>query len=545
MRLSYRARIRRSGRRRPRGRGCWQSPPGCRWRWGVSLACVIERLRGGFSLPEQVEAALGLPLIGLVPKVPPSVLRRQRGGRQAIVLNASLDRFRGQMRVLGEARPRLIMVTSALPKEGKSIFAGELARNTAAAGWRVLLLECDFGCPSLSRQFGLRAGPGLCEILSGGILGSTESVMHHPEPHLNVITAGRVSGDPQELLASKRMSALLTAVRSQYDLVILDTPPVLPVADALVLARQADATVAVVRWEKTPRLAASDAIRLLRESGARIMGVAMTQVDLRTAAISGGPHVLCLQPLRRLPRRPGLIADAHHHPRHGAGAAEPAVGDQPGSAAAARPRLRGVRGGCGPGDRRQLRPAASHGPGAAVHRLYRRAVRAGHAVPPRRGWFCRRWSPLFGLLGYALLSVMILPQAFEGQVMVWPQRPDALNPSFVPLSFNSGNVTQPMYLTMNVVVATCTALLVTRSAIPYRSIMRAYLLGGYVAVGIAFWQFASRIAGIPFPDDVLYSNPGWAIVKQVIARFRGFRDRFRSLRASPFISPDSASAACG
>ncbi len=72
------------------------------------------------------------------------------------------------------------------------------------------------------------------------------------------------------------------------DLVILDTPPVLPVADALVLARQADATLAVVRWEKTPRVAASDAIRVLRESGARIMGVAMTQVDLRTAAISGG-----------------------------------------------------------------------------------------------------------------------------------------------------------------------------------------------------------------------------------------------------------------
>jgi polysaccharide biosynthesis transport protein len=256
---------------------------------GVFLACVIERLRGGFSLPEQIEGALGLPLIGLVPKVPLNVLRRRgRGGRKAIILNASLDRLRGQMRVLGEARPRLIMVTSAVPREGKSVFAAELARNTAAAGWRVLLLECDFGCPSLSRHFGLRPGPGLCEILSGSMLGSTESVMHHPEPHLNVITAGRVRGDSQELLASKRMSALLTAVRSQYDLVILDTPPVLPVADALVLARQADATVAVVRWEKTSRTAASDAIRLLRESGARMMGVAMTQVNLRTAAISGG-----------------------------------------------------------------------------------------------------------------------------------------------------------------------------------------------------------------------------------------------------------------
>jgi hypothetical protein len=135
---------------------------------------------------------------------------------------------------------------------------------------------------------------------------------------------------------------------------------------------------------------------------------------------------------------------------------------------------------------------------------------------PAEGPVLSTLLPLFLLLGYALLSVMILPQAFQGQVMVWPQRPDVLNPSFVPLAFDSGNITQPMYLTMNVVVATCTALLVTRTKIPYRNIMRAYLLGGYVAVGVAFWQFASRVAGVPFPDDVLYSNPGWAIVKQVI-----------------------------
>ncbi len=62
------------------------------------------------------------------------------------------------------------------------MFATELARNTAAAGWHVLLLECDFGCPSLSRYFGLRPGPGLCEILSGRLLGEAESVMHQPAP---------------------------------------------------------------------------------------------------------------------------------------------------------------------------------------------------------------------------------------------------------------------------------------------------------------------------------------------------------------------------
>jgi polysaccharide biosynthesis transport protein len=255
---------------------------------GVIFAVVIERLRGGFSLPEQVEGILGLPLLALMPKVRVNTLRRRRKGRAAAAMGASLDRLRGQMRVLGEDRPKLVMVTSALPKEGKSVFAVELARNTAAAGWRVLLLECDFGCPSLGDYFGMQPGPGLSEILSGGSLGRTDSLIRKPERHLHVILAGGVKADSQEMLASKRMSALLATVRSQYDLVILDTPPVLPVADALVLARQADATLAVVRWESTSRSAVSDAVRLLRGSGAQIMGVVMTQVDLRTAAISGG-----------------------------------------------------------------------------------------------------------------------------------------------------------------------------------------------------------------------------------------------------------------
>lgn len=122
--------------------------------------------------------------------------------------------------------------------------------------------------------------------------------------------------------------------------------------------------------------------------------------------------------------------------------------------------------------------------------------------------------PLLTLLFYALLSVMVLPDVFAGKIMVWPQKADPLQPGFIPLAFSSGNVTQLLYLAMNVVMSIATALFLTRSAISYFSIIRAYLLGGYLVVGISFWQFASRIAGLPFIADVLYSNPGWAIVEQ-------------------------------
>lgn len=126
----------------------------------------------------------------------------------------------------------------------------------------------------------------------------------------------------------------------------------------------------------------------------------------------------------------------------------------------------------------------------------------------------RAMTPLLALLGYALISEMVLPDAFAGKIMVWPQRPDLLQPSLVPLAFGSGNITQPLYLVMNVMVAIATALFMTRRSIPYRSLMSGYLLGGYIAVGLAFWQFAARVTGIPFIDDILYSNTGWAIVEQ-------------------------------
>lgn len=255
---------------------------------GVALACGIERLRTGFSLPEQLESGLGLQMLGLLPNVRGRIFRRPGRSRAAAAFSASLDRLRGQMRILGEERPRMVMVTSAMPKEGKSVFAAALARNMAAAGWRVLLLECDLCCPSLAAEFGLKPGAGLCDILSGKLLGKLDDVVSEPEPGLHVILAGSRASDSQELLASSRMSQLLAAVRANYDMVILDTPPVLPVADALILARHADATLMVVRWEKTARAAALEAVCLLQDSHAQILGAVMTRIDLRAAALSAG-----------------------------------------------------------------------------------------------------------------------------------------------------------------------------------------------------------------------------------------------------------------
>ena len=255
---------------------------------GIAAACVVDRLRSGFSLPEEFEAAVGLPLIGMLPKVSKRTLRSPAKGRAGIALTASLNKLRGQLRVLGDAQPKIVMVTSALPREGKSVLALALARNAAAAGWRVLLVECDFGCPTLAAQCRIKPSAGLSDILSGSLLGERRDVISEPEPRLHLITAGQVKGNSQELLASFRMKELLSTLRTKYDLILLDTPPVLPVADALVLARQVDTTLMVVQWEKTTRGATQDAVRLLNGSRAPIMGAVMTRINRRTASISGG-----------------------------------------------------------------------------------------------------------------------------------------------------------------------------------------------------------------------------------------------------------------
>ena len=255
---------------------------------GVAVACFIERVRGGYGSPEQLEASLGLRSLTLIPRISGQARKLGVRGRNAARFSASLDRLRGYLLALGDARPRTLMITSALPGEGKSFLAAGLANNLAAAGWQVLLIECDFRRPSVRRYFKHLSATGLAEVLTGRTIGSASTILRQVRPGLHVLPAGRATGDPQELLASEQMKRFLAAMQAKFDIVLLDTPPVLPVSDGLVLAGNIDATLIAVRWEKTPRGVVEDAMRLLRSSHARLIGSVMTYVDLRRAAQSAG-----------------------------------------------------------------------------------------------------------------------------------------------------------------------------------------------------------------------------------------------------------------
>lgn len=133
---------------------------------------------------------------------------------------------------------------------------------------------------------------------------------------------------------------------------------------------------------------------------------------------------------------------------------------------------------------------------------------------PGENVLLRTALPLLFFLAYALVTARLMPETFAGQMMIWPQRPDPLAPATVPLAPTSGNNTQSLYLAMNVTFAVLGGLFLTRRAIPWRGLLAAYLGSGYLVVFLCFWNLASRLGGLWFPSEIVYSNPGWAIVDQ-------------------------------
>ena len=124
--------------------------------------------------------------------------------------------------------------------------------------------------------------------------------------------------------------------------------------------------------------------------------------------------------------------------------------------------------------------------------------------------------PLLCLMFYAGVSAFVLTDAFAGRIIVWPQKIDLLAPGPKPLAFSFGNITQLLYLIIDISITVAVALFITRGSMPYSKIIGAYMVAGYTVIVLVFWQLASRVGGVPFPDDLLHSNPGWAIVDQTV-----------------------------
>jgi capsular exopolysaccharide synthesis family protein len=173
---------------------------------------------------------------------------------------------------------RTVLITSPQKGEGKSVTSANLALTMAQElQRRVVLIEADLRKPSLQQLFGFSAGPGLSDYLSGAA-DLQQAMRVLPDQHLTVIPAGSTPANPAELLGSTAMRRLLDQLRTQFDRVILDTPPVLPLADVAILAPMVDGALMVVRAGYTPKPAIENALRAFDSS--RLLGVVLNESGL-------------------------------------------------------------------------------------------------------------------------------------------------------------------------------------------------------------------------------------------------------------------------
>lgn len=259
---------------------------------GLMLVFVIEQLDSGFRSGEEIERATGLPVLGLVPML--TGLSKIGKPPETYILEKPTSAFGEAIRTLHTSillsdvdEPiKTILITSALPNEGKTTTAVCLARMQALAGHKVIMIDADYRRPNIAKVIGIDSRPGLVELLAGNA--TLEEVIKKDDASgAHVITTGAPAPNPPDLLASDHMRKLLDTLSQTYDLVVLDSPPVMAVSDARVLSTEVDATVFAVRWADTRREIASLALKQLALAGGRIVGVVLTMVDAKKHARYG------------------------------------------------------------------------------------------------------------------------------------------------------------------------------------------------------------------------------------------------------------------
>jgi capsular exopolysaccharide synthesis family protein len=248
--------------------------------------------------PDQAQAVSSLPSLGMIPlgsrsraELPNRKRLRLAASKEAVEL-VTLERPKSQMaesyRALRTSLlltslggpPHVILVTSALPGEGKSTTSLNAAIVLAQKGARVLLMDADLRRATLHKTLGMGPCDGLSNVLTGNASLQQAIVPSNILPNLFLLPAGTPPPNPAELLASIQMQELLVQLRAQYDHIIMDTPPTLSVTDPVILSTLADRVVLVIRSGQTTKQALRRARDILLQVNAHVCGVLLNAVDL-------------------------------------------------------------------------------------------------------------------------------------------------------------------------------------------------------------------------------------------------------------------------
>jgi len=249
------------------------------------LVIGLHFLNPGLRTPEQVQQAVGAYVLGVVPVVPGKtamydyVLEKPQSG----VVEA-LNSMKFSLALSDpDIQVKAVQVTSSVPEEGKTSLALSLARVEAASGKNVILVDADLRRSSIAKKLGLvRDHKGLSDLVIAGDVELGDYVQRDDKGAMDYMPIGTAQyANAGDIFSSLRMEHILQQLKERYDLVVVDAPPVMAVADARIIGRLVDKTLFVVRWDKTPGKVARTALDQLRRYGTDVAGIVLQQVDLQ------------------------------------------------------------------------------------------------------------------------------------------------------------------------------------------------------------------------------------------------------------------------
>ncbi|MEM9147362.1 MAG: polysaccharide biosynthesis tyrosine autokinase [Pseudomonadota bacterium] len=258
--------------------------------FAITIVVLRERMNGTFRTADELEARTGLAVLGSIPMA--NLPKRKQfldflARRPGSSFAEAIRNLRTSVMLANvDAPAQVVMISSGLPAEGKSTTAIALAHISRSLGKSVLIMECDLRRRSFRRYFEIEHNAGLLSVLSGRL--DYEEVVHvEPESGLHVLPGEKTPVNAADIFASQRFGEFMTELRRHYDYIIVDTPPVLAVPDARVIAQHCDALVYVVRWNKTLRETVAQGLRAFSQGKARVTGAVLMQVDMRDMARFG------------------------------------------------------------------------------------------------------------------------------------------------------------------------------------------------------------------------------------------------------------------
>ncbi len=254
--------------------------------FGVFLIFVLEMLHPGIRSPEQVQELFNMATLGIVPKVvdikvaPHQYLLDKPHSSLAEAINT----LRISLSLLNpDTDVKTVLVTSSVPGEGKSTLCSLLARHSAAAGKKVVLIDCDLRRPTIGKIFNIdKTTLGLTDLLMNHDLSINDLLVNDPATGMKILTRGHSAFvNPSDLFASHRMKSIIDNLYKDYDLIILDSAPIMAVPDTRIIAKLADKTLFVLNWDDTPKKVVASALSILnKDDKSNVAGIVLQKVNL-------------------------------------------------------------------------------------------------------------------------------------------------------------------------------------------------------------------------------------------------------------------------